>query len=262
MLLADRWYAVLRFVQACQAVQCPALLRLKRKLYHRSPVREAGKRGAPRKHGALLQGSRPETLEAPDATWEGEDEQGQRVVVSCWHHLHFQEDVQTEMGAIRVQREVARGTKRDPKESWFVWTGEQLPPLEQVRLWYRKRFSQEHGYRFLKQALLWDEVRVRTPEPMERWNWVVACACNQVCLAHELGQAVQRPWESRQRPVTPQQVRRAMPSILSQLGTPVRASQPRGKSPGWTKGRRRTPAPRFPVVKKRPAKGKKPTKAR
>ena len=84
ILLADRWYAVLRFVQACQAVPCPALLRLK--LYRRPPAREAGKRGAPRKHGALLQGSRPETLEAPDATWEGEDEQSQHVVVSCWQH--------------------------------------------------------------------------------------------------------------------------------------------------------------------------------
>jgi hypothetical protein len=253
ILLADRWYAVLHFVQACQELHCPALLRLKRnrKLYRRPAERQAGQRGAPRKHGPLLQGSRPETLEAPDARWEGEDEQGKRVVVSCWQHLHFQEAVQTEVCVLRVQREAARGSKRDPKESWFVWTGHEEPPLQEVRGWYQRRFSHEHGYRLLKQALLWDEVRVRTPEQMERWNWIVACACNQLWLAHDLGQAVFRPWERQQRRVTPQQVRRAMPSLLLQLGTPVRASQPRGKSPGWPKGRVRTPASRFPVVKKR-----------
>jgi hypothetical protein len=98
--------------------------------------------------------------------------------------------------------------------------------------------------------LLWTAAHLRTPEQVERWSWIVACACNQLLLAQSLGQAVLRPWESKTRALTPRQVRRVMPSILWQVGTPAKAPKPRGKSPGWPKGRVRTPAPRFVVVRK------------
>lgn len=252
IVLADRWYAVGCFVSACRELGCAALIRLKRnrKLYRAAPPRKPKQRGAPYKHGPLFQGTRPETHGTADAEWEGVDEQGKRVQVSCWTHLHFREATEAEVCVICVQREAARGTKRDPKISWFIWTGEPDAPLEQVRPWYRKRFSHEHGYRFLKQDLLWTQAHLRTPEQVERWSWIVACACNLLLLSKQLGLAVLRPWENKQRPVTPRQVRRVMSSILSQLGTPARAPKPRGKSPGWRKGRQRTPAPRFPVVKK------------
>lgn len=252
ILLADRWYAVAAFVHACRDLGLSALIRLKRnrKLDRPAPARVPGQRGAPRKHGALFQGSRPETHGPADAVWEGTDERGKRVVVSCWKHLHFRERPQLEVSVIRVQREAARDTKRDPRESWFVWVGDQDIPLEQVATWYKRRFSQEHGYRFLKQDLLWEQARLRTPEQFERWSWIVACACNQLLLLKQSGQVVLRPWESCQRPATPRQVRRVMPANLAQLGTPAPAPKPRGKSPGWRKGRQRTPPPRFPVVRK------------
>jgi len=252
ILLADRWYAVAPFVRACRQLGAQALIRLKRnrKLYRAAPPRREKQRGAPCKHGPLFQGTRPETYGPADAEWEGVDEHGKRVVVSCWQGLHFREAPDAEVSVIRVHREAAHDTKRDPRESWFIWTGQEDIPLEQVRTWYRKRFSQEHGYRFLKQDLLWEQAHLRTPEQVERWSWIVACACNQLLLAKPLGQAVLRPWESRQRAVTPRQVRRVMPSILSHLGTPAESPKPRGKSPGWPKGRARTLAPRFAVVRK------------
>lgn len=227
-VLADRWYAVSSFVQACQELGAPALIRLKRnrKLYRPAPPRQPKQRGAPRKHGALFQGSCPETDGDADAQWEGVDEHGKRVVVSCWKHLHFREAPQTEVSVIRVLREAARDTKRDPRESWFIWTGGEDVPLEQVRTWYCKRFSQEHGYRFLKQDLLWTQAHLRTPEQVERWSWIVACACNQLLLAQPLGQQALRPWESKARAATPRQVRRVMPSLLCQLGTPAAPPKP------------------------------------
>jgi hypothetical protein len=251
ILLADRWYATATFVRACHELGCQALIRLKRnrKLYRAAPPR-TGKRGAPCKHGPLFQGTRPETYGAADSEWEGVDEHGKRVVVSCWKGLHFREAPLVQVSVIRVLREAARETKRDPRESWFIWTGQQDIPLEQVRPWYRKRFSQEHGYRFLKQNLLWQQAHLRTPEQMERWSWIVACACNLLLLCQQSGSAVLRPWESKQRPATPQQVRRGMASILCQLGTPAVPPKPRGKSPGWCKGRVRTLATRFAVIKK------------
>jgi len=252
IVLADRWYAVASFVQACQDLGVQALIRLKRnrKLYRPAPPRQPKQRGAPRKHGPLFQGSRPQTYGPADAQWEGIDEQGKRVVVSCWKHLHFREAPQREVSVIRVLREAARETKRDPRESWFIWTGNEDVPLDQVRTWYRKRFSQEHGYRFLKQDLLWTQAHLRTPEQVERWSWIVACACNQLLLCQQFGLAVLRPWERKQRAVTPRQVRRVIASFLCRFGTPALQPKPRGKSPGWPTGRQRTPAPRFPVVRK------------
>ena len=76
---------------------------------------------------------------------------------------------------------------------------------------------------------------------------------NQLCLARPFVQAMRQPWERKERPATPQQVRRAMGRILLELGTPAKASQPRGKSPGWLRGRQREPAPTYPVIKKEPS---------
>jgi len=173
------------------------------------------------------------------------------VMVSSWKHLHFREAPEAEVSVIRVLREAARNSKRDPRESWFIWTGQEDIPLEQVRRWYRKRFSQEHGYRFRhRKTCSGNRLTCAHHSRVERWSWLVACACNQLLLSKHLGLAVHRPWESQQRAVTPRQVRRVMPSILHQLGTPALLPKPRGKSPGWRKGRVRTLAPRFPVVRK------------
>lgn len=122
IVLADRCYAVGRFVCACRELHCCALIRLKRnrKLYHAAPPRKPKQRGAPCKDGALFQGTRPETQGPADAQWEGTDEQGKRVVVSCWKHLHFREAPEAEVCVIRVQCDAARDSKRDPRISWFI----------------------------------------------------------------------------------------------------------------------------------------------
>jgi hypothetical protein len=251
IILADRWYGTPEFLRACQELGYSVLIRLKsnRKLY-RVPVRRHP-RGAPPKDGPLFQGKRPETHGVADEVWSEEPPEGRRVQISRWNHLHFQQDRALDLSVIRVEREAAKGTKRDPRVSWFVML-DAIVPLPQVAPQYRRRFSQEHNSRFLKQALLWTRVHVRTPAQFERWSWLVALAFNQLYLARELGQALHRPWERTDRPVTPQQVRRVMPAILLQVGTPARACQPRGKAPGRAKGFRPKPAARFPVVWKTP----------
>jgi len=249
ILLADRWYATPEFLHACQELGYSVLIRLKsnRKLY-RVPVRRH-KLGAPPKDGPLFQGKRPETHGEAEEVCSEQEETGRTTCISRWNHLHFQQDRSLDLSVIRVEREAAKGTKRDPRVSWFVML-DAVIPLSQVREQYRRRFSQEHNYRFLKQELLWTRVHVRTPAQFERWSWLVALVFNQLSLARDLGQALHRPWERTDRPVTPQQVRRVMPTILLQVGTPARPCQPRGKSPGRAKGFRPAPAPRFPVVHK------------
>ncbi len=249
IILADRWYSTPEFLRACQELGYSVLLRLKshRKLY-RVPVRRH-QRGAPPKDGPLFQGKRPETHGTADEVCSEQHPSGSSVQISRWNHLHFQQDRELDLSVIRVERDAAKGTKRDPRVSWFVML-DAIIPLPQIAQQYRRRFSQEHGYRFLKQELLWTRVHVRTPAQFELWSWLLVLVMNQLYLARELGQAMHRPWEPTQRPVTPQQVRRVMPAIVLQVGTPARRCQPRGKAPGRAKGFRPEPAPRFPVVRK------------
>jgi hypothetical protein len=250
--LADRWYATGRFVAACQRLRTSALLRItrNRKLYRQAPEPVVGKRGAPRKDGDLFQGSRQETWGEPDATWQGTAWQSRPLTVQAWPHLHFKQAREVELSVYRVLREGAKGSRRDPRESWFVWVGPQPLPLEEVVACYQRRFSHEHTYRFLKQDLLWTRVRVRTPEQFERSRLLVATAQNQLVLARSPGQALYRPWERRREQVTPRQVRRVMPTILPQVGTRARVPKTRGKAPGWPKGRPRRRPARFAVIKK------------
>jgi hypothetical protein len=110
--------------------------------------------------------------------------------------------------------------------------------------------NNEHPYRFLKQDLFWTKVRVRTAEQFERRSIVVATAMNQLVVARDLGHALYRPWERRRHVLTSRQIRRVMPAILQQLGTSTRMPKPRGKAPGWPKGRPRSKPARFEVRKK------------
>src|SRR5213592_3380600 len=136
------------------------------------------------------------------------------------------------------------GKARDPKISWFIWKSDRSAPLAQISPTYRLRYSHEHGYRFDKQELLWDEPRLSSPQRTERWTHIVACAHNL------LVQGCSRPWETHSSVPTLAQVRRAMPTLLQQLGTPARAPQLRGKAPGRAKGFHPKPRTRHPAIRK------------
>jgi hypothetical protein len=259
IVLADRWYATPEMLRACRELGYSVLIRLKsnRKLY-RAPVR-THKRGAPPKDGPLLQGTRPETHHDPAAVWEGSDQAGKLTRISRFDGMHFQQDRELELSVIRVERHSARGTRRDPRVSWFL-TLDDVVPLAQIPERYGLRFSEEHGFRFWKQDLLWTAAHVRTPAQIVLWSWIVALAFIQLYLARPLGRQALLPWEAKGRPVTPRQVRRVMPTILLQVGTPVRPCQPRGKSPGRAKGFSPKPATRHPVIYKTGNKKKKSEK--
>lgn len=240
----------------CQCSTLPitgTLIRLKaNRCFYRPAPPPTGRRGAPRKHGDKLQPNDETTHGKPDGHWESPDAAWRPIQISWWQHLHLKEADWLELTVIRVERPYATNKERDPRVSWFVWIGDQQTDMAQVALGYVHRFSQEHGYRFDKQCLLWDEPQVRTPERFERWSWIVAIVHNLLVLARHVVAAELRPWETKHREPTPQQVRRGMNKLLPQLGTPARPPQPRGKSPGRSKGTKIGKATRFPVVRKTP----------
>jgi DDE superfamily endonuclease len=260
ILTSDRYYSCAPFLIGTKTVQADKLLRVKRnRVFYRRPPVPTGKRGAPRKHGDRFQCSDPSTHGDPDECWQGEDEKGKSIQVSAWHQLHLRQARDIEVTLIRVVRETDAETHRAQRVSWFLFEGQDPLPLSQVRPGYRRRYSQEHGYRFEKQDLLWQRPHLRTPEQFERWSHVVAFVHNQLVLARSLDQVQRHPWESREREPTPQQVRRAMSPIITTLGTPAKAPKPRGKSPGRPKGGIIPAATRHDVVRKSKPVPKKPS---
>jgi hypothetical protein len=255
LLVGDRYYGSAAFVQATAAIPCDKLLRIpgNRVFYRPAPPR-TGKRGAPRKDGTPFKCRDARTHGKPTATWAGTDDHGHRIEVTAWANLHYKQCRALSVTVIRVIRHGATGQKRDPRVSWFIWLGQNRLPLSEVWPTYRRRYSQEHGFRFEKQDLLWTAPRLRTPEQFQRWTDIVAAARNQLYLARTTVAAQRYPWEAQQRAATPRQVRRAMSPILAQLGTPAQPPQPRGKSPGRPRGAKVKPARRYAVVYKASAK--------
>jgi DDE superfamily endonuclease len=240
----------------CQCSTLPlkgTLVRLKgnRCLYRPAPP-PTGKRGGPRKDGKKLQPNDPSTHDHPDGTWEGLDANNRGIRLRWWKQMHVKNVRWLDVTVIQVERPHATNTERDPRMSWLIWIGDQQADLAQMALGYALRLSQEHGYRFEKQSLLWNEPRLRPPEQFERWSHLVAIVHNHLVLARDLVEVEQRPWENKRRPSTPQQVRRGLQKYLPTLGTPARPPQPRGKSPGRIKGAKIRQAPRFSVVRKKP----------
>jgi hypothetical protein len=199
-----------------------------------------------------LQPKKPETLSDPDGQGATTDAKGRPVQVSWWKRVHVKEARWLEITLLQVVRPHATNKERDPRMSWFVWIGDPEVDLTQIAVGYARRFGQEHGYRFDKQALMWEKPRLRTPEQFERWSQIVAIAHNHLVLARDLVEVKPRPWESKQRAPTPQQVRRRMNQLLARLGTPTRALKPRGKSIGRIKGATVCKATRFAIVRKTP----------
>ena len=74
----------------------------------------------------------------------------------------------------------------------------------------------------------------------------------QLWLAREIVVDQPLPWQkpSTLGHLTPGRVAQSFGGVLALIGTPALAPKPRGKSPGWTKGRKRSKRPRYPVVKK------------
>lgn len=257
LLVLDRAYSNAPWLMSTQHLPIDQLIRARKDqvLYRPPPPRpDKPGRGRPPLDGPRFKGSDPSTHGSPDADWEGEDARGQPVQVTAWRNLHLAQARHILITVVRVIRPHARDTKRDPRVSWFWWLGEALPPLSEIPQLYGRRFGQEHGYRFLKQDLLWTAPRVRSPEQFERWTDLVSLVHNHLVLARPLVEEQRRPWERNRRPATPRQVRRAMGQIIAQLGTPARAPQRRGKSPGRAPGATVKRAPRQPVIRKSPPK--------
>jgi len=243
-------------VQVARAeLSLEVLVRLRsNRVFSRAPGPYQG-RGAPRKYGAAFKLADPASHGSPDASATLADPRCGRVQLDAWCDLRAKGAADAPFTLVRVQVERLPRRAKSPAPLWLAWIGGDLPE-DLGDLWrdYILRFTVEHGFRFLKQALGWTTVRPRDPAAADRWTWLLALALWQLWLARPLVADQRLPWE---RPLpttqlTPGRVRRAFAGLFAQLGTPARPPKPRGKAPGRRPGHAPGPRSRHPVARRRP----------
>jgi hypothetical protein len=208
-------------------------------------------------HGKRFAFKKPETWETPDEVSTLEHAKLGRVKLERWNNLHGKNDADVPMDVIRASIHLERD--KPPKPIWLGWQAPATIPnnlLVNVQvIWqaYVHRWPVEPGIRFRKRRLGWTTPQFQHKETGDRWSWLVALAVWLLFLARPIVKDYPLPWQKPQRKLTPQRVQQSLPLIFAQFGSPAKKPKTRGKSPGWPKGRRRTPKQRFKVVKKQSA---------
>lgn len=160
--------------------------------------------------------------------------------VELWRELHFLKAAARPFDLIRVERLDIKGSKRRPKVCWLAWCGQAQLPLAQLWRCYLRRYVIEHWYRFINRSLHWKLPKLSTPAQCELWSQLLAPATWQLWLARPLIEQQVRPWQKKQSQPAPGRVQQSLGGLFARIGTPAQCPKPRGKSPGWPKGRVRT----------------------
>jgi len=256
IVAADGKYGNARFLRPLQDQRCGIVVRLRqdRILYQAPEQPEKRKRGRPRVHGKRFAFKEPETWGTPVEVITLEHPRLGQVKLERWNYLHGKNDADVSMDVIRAS--IHLENDKPPKPIWLAWQAPATIPnnmeVNAQVIWqaYVHRWPVEPGIRFRKQRLGWTTPQFQHKETGDRWSWLVALAVWLLFLSRPIVEDHPLPWQRPQCELTPQRVQQSLPLIFAQFGSQARKPKTRGKSPGWPKGRRRTPKQRFRVVKK------------
>jgi hypothetical protein len=255
--LWDAEYGCAPFLLATADIPTDKIIRLRPNLNLAGPPGRYKGRGRHPIHGDKFKFKDPQTWKEPESNFEMQDPDLGKLQVMIWKDLHFRKAATCPLIIARLERLESKGTRRLPKVIWVAWLGEE--PSEPDTWWqrYMRRYTVDHWYRFAKQRLHWTLPMFSTPEQGERWSDLMPLITWELWLARPIGLDKPLPWQKKQAEMTPGRVGQGMSDIFSKICTPTQMPKPRGKAPGWQKGRSRTPRNRFDVVKKRHSQSKK-----
>jgi len=241
--LLDAEYGCAPYLLATADLAVDHLIRLRGNLALEGPPPAYKGRGRHPIHGPKFCFKDPATWPEPDEIQAGEDAQSGPFTARIWHTLRFSKALNCPMRVACLERPNAAGTRRKPKIVWFAWVGQPPPPAWWQR--YCRRYPIDHWYRFAKGRLHWLEPKVATPQQAELWSDLMPFLTWELWLARLVAPDQPLPWQKAQPTLTPGRVCQGMPSILAAIGSPTQVCKPRGKSPGWPKGRARTHRERY-----------------
>ena len=261
IVAADGKYGNAGFLRSVKGLRSGIVARLRRdRVLYGPPPPPTGKKGRPRVHGKRFAFKEPETWGTPDEVIELEDPHWGKVRLERWHQLHEKKGADVPYDVIRACVHLER--ERPPKALWLAWLAPSELPVGMTitaeTIWraYISRWPVEPGIHFRKETLGWTMPRFQTKEAGDRWTELTAIACWMIFLARSIVEDAPLPWQKPQQRLTPQRVQQSIRPIFALIDSPARPPKLRGKSPGWPKGKRRSPKPRFVVVKKTPAAAK------
>jgi len=255
IVAADGKYGNAKFLRPLQGLRCGIVVRLRRdRVMYRAPRRsKKRKRGRPRIHGKRFAFKEPEIWGDPDEVVTLQHARFGQVKLERWINLHGKNDADVPVDVVRASIHLEKD--KQPQPIWLAWQAPARLPdnlvVDAHVIWeaYIHRWPVEPSIRFRKQRLGWTTPQFQHKENGDRWSWLVALALWLLYLSRPIVQDQPLPWQKPQIQLTPQRVQQSLPLIFAQFGTPARKPKTRGNSPGWSKGRRRTPKPRFKVVK-------------
>ncbi len=253
VIVADGSYGNHIFLKGLQDLPCAAVVRLRRdRVLYAEPI--YGGRGRPPIHGKRFAFKEPETWGTPDEDMTFEHPVHGTVRLRRWDELHAKQDATVPFSAIRCEIHLER--KNSPDPVWLGYDGPQDETVQTIWEWYNMRQAIEPAFRFRKQHLFWTRPQFQDSKRCDRWTRLVDSAYWMVWLARDLAQDKPLPWQKSLSKLTPGRILRDMGALFTQIGTPTRAPQTRGKSSGWIVGRRRTRPKRYDVVKRGKKRGK------
>lgn len=246
LFLGDGEYGSAPFLKETADIHCTKLLRVRpnRVLYH-APNEYQGY-GRPHKHGKPFKLRDSSTWNPPGAQVSVEDPKLGRLQVRQWDILHLRQAADDPFTLLLVERLDVP----DSKPLWLIWIGKDKPNLSKVWQKYLRRFAIEHWYRFLRQRLHWTTPQLSTPEQSACWSDLMPLMTWQLWLARDLVQDCPLPWQKPMTQLSPGRVANSFALLLVRIASPACEPKPRGKSPGWPIGKKRTPRTRYPIVKK------------
>ena len=249
VIVADGHYGNHHFFGGLKGLACAGLARLRRDRVLYGPPPAYGGRGRPAVHGHRFAFKEADSWPEPDEMIELDHPRWGQVRLRRWHNFHAQQDATTRFDVILA--EVHRERDNPPAPLWLGYVpGHTDHPVEVVWSWFDYRWPIEPSIRFRKQKLHWTLPRFQDSHACDRWTNLVDLAFWQLFLARHLVQDQPLPWHKAQKALTPSRVLRAISTLFTQIGTPTRPPQTRGKSPGWPTGRPRTRPKRYKPTKR------------
>jgi hypothetical protein len=257
IIAADGKYGNAGFLRSVKGLRSGIVARLRcDRVLYRPPPTPTGKKGRPRVHGERFAFKEPETWTPPTEVIEFEDPYWGQVRLESWQQMHEKKGADVPYDIIRACVHLER--ERPPKALWLAWLAPaEIQPgitITAKTIWrvYISRWPVEPGIHFRKETLGWTMPRFQTKEAGDRWTELTAIACWMIFLARPIVEDTPFPWQKPQQRLTPQRVQQSIRPIFALIDSPAQPPKLRGKSPGWSKGRQRTPKQRHKVVKKTP----------
>jgi hypothetical protein len=195
-----------------------------------------------------------QTWGPPDEELGFDDPQHGRVQLQLWRGLGLRQKgglIPIELIRSRIHSE----RERPPEAHWYLAYNGKPEQVVTARQWYETivhRWGIEPANRFRKERLYAELPKVRQAESSDHWLMGMQLIEWQLYLARTAVTQKVLPWQPPQASdqLTPDRVIQSLPGHFSQIGTPVHPVQPRGKSPGWPRGRKRSVPEKYKLTAK------------